>query len=131
MENLSVKEGNTIKDIKILSKLKKEERDSSAIKGIRNIFRQKKKVKAIKYQIRRDIENLFEHKGEENFYKQVRVNNSWSTNSFEYEGKGDRNKTLSVEEYFKKIIPCLNNIMNNLKKSNTWKIHLTITLFLP
>ena len=46
MENLSVKEGNTIKDIKILSKLKKEERDSSAIKGIRNIFRRKKESKS-------------------------------------------------------------------------------------
>ena len=91
----------------------------------------KKKVKTIKCQTRRDIKNLFEHKGEENCYKQVRVNNFWSTNSFEYKSSSDRNITLSVEEYLNKISPCLNNIMNNLKKSESWKIHLTITLFLP
>ena len=37
----------------------------------------------------------------------------------------DRNKTLSVEEYLNKIRPYLKNI-NNLKKSYTWKVQLTI-----
>ena len=45
-------------------------------------------------------------------YKPVRVNNFWSNNYIEYESNGDRNKTLSVEEY--------------LKKSDTWEIQLTI-----
>ena len=45
MENLKVKEGKIIKDIRNLSKLKKEEQNPSAIKGIRNIFRQKKESK--------------------------------------------------------------------------------------
>ena len=33
---------------------------------------------------------------------------------------------LSVEEYLNKIRPCLKNIINILKKSDTWKIQLTI-----
>ena len=37
----------------------------------------------------------------------VRVSNSWSSNYIEYENNGDRNKTLSVEEYLNKIIPYL------------------------
>ena len=44
----------------------------------------------------------------------------------DYESKGDRNKTLSVEEYLNKISPCLKDIINNLKKSGAWKIQLTI-----
>ena len=44
----------------------------------------------------------------------------------DYESNGDRNKTLSVEEYLNKIRPYLKDIINNLKKSDTWKIQLTI-----
>ena len=47
-------------------------------------------------------------------------------NYFEYKSKGDR-KTLSVEEHLSKIKPYLKDIVNNLKKSETWKIQLTIT----
>ena len=46
--------------------------------------------------------------------------------------KGNRNKTLTVEEYLNKIRPYLKDIINNLKKSDTWKIQpKQITIFLP
>ena len=38
----------------------------------------------------------------------------------------DRNKTLPVEECLNKIRPYLKDIINNLKKSDTWKIQLSI-----
>ena len=44
----------------------------------------------------------------------------------EYESNDDRNKTLSVEEYFNKIRPYLKDIINNLKNSDTWRIQLAI-----
>ena len=44
----------------------------------------------------------------------------------EYEIYSDRNKTMSVEEHLNKIRPYLKDIINNLKKSDTWKIQLTI-----
>ena len=56
----------------------------------------------------------------------VRVNNFWSNNYIEYESNGDRNKTLSAEEYLDKIRPYLKDIINKLKKSDTQKIHITI-----
>ena len=34
------------------------------------------------------------------------------------------NKTLSIEEYLDKIKPYLKDIINNLKKIDTWKIQL-------
>ena len=35
-------------------------------------------------------------------------------------------KKLSVKEYLNKIIPYLKGIINNLKKSDAWKVQLTI-----
>ena len=55
----------------------------------------------------------------------ARLSNLWSNNYIYYESNGDRNKTVSVEEYIKKIRPYLNNIIN-LKTSDTWEIQLII-----
>ena len=40
----------------------------------------------------------------------------------------NRNKTPSVEGHFYKIGPYLENIINGLKKSDTWEIQLTIRI---
>ena len=96
-------------------------------KYIKSLFRREKETKAIKDRLLRDITNLFEHVEDVNFYKPVRVNNFWSYNDIEYESNDDRNKTLSVEEYLNKIKLYLKDIINNFKKSETSKIHLTIT----
>ena len=53
----------------------------------------------------RDITNLFEHEEEEGYYKLVGVGNFWNNNYIEYESNGDRNKTLSIEEYLNRIRP--------------------------
>ena len=45
-----------------------------------------------------DIRNIFENV-EKYYYKPGRVGNFWSNNCIEYESNGDRNKTISVEEY--------------------------------
>ena len=62
------------------------------IKDTRNFFRLKKEIKGITCIILRDIQNLFEHEEEENYYKSVRVKNFWSNNSTEYKSIGDINK---------------------------------------
>ena len=69
---------------------------------------------------------LKEHEKEEIFDKPVRVSNFWSNTYIEYESNGDRNKTLSVEEYLNKFRTYLKGVINNLKKSDTWKIQLII-----
>ena len=120
----SLEEEKIIKDIRNLFRLKKE-LNCTAIRDIRNLFRLEKETKAIKDRILRNIMNLFEHEEEENYYKPVRVSNFGGNNYIEYESNGDRNKTLSVEEYLKKISPHLKDTINNLKKSGTWKIQLT------
>ena len=92
-----------------------------------NLFRLKKETKAINDRILENIKNLFKNeKEEENYHKPERVNNFWSNNYIEYESNDDRNETLSVEEYLNRSRPYLKDIINNLKKSDTWKIQLTI-----
>ena len=49
-----------------------------------------------------------------------------SSNYVEHKSNSNRNKTLSVEEFLNKIRPYLKDIINNLKKSDIWKIQLTI-----
>ena len=108
MESLSLEEENTIKDIRNLFRLKKKKKKYTAMKGIRNLFRQENETKAIKYRTLRVIKDYFEHeREEENFYKLVRVSNFSSNDYIEYKSNGDKNKTLSVEEYLNKISPYL------------------------
>ena len=61
-------------------------------------------------------------------YKPLRVSNFWSNNYIEYESNSVKNKTFSVEEHLNKIRPYLKDIMNNFKRSDTWKIQLTIAI---
>ena len=46
----------------------------------------------------------------------------------EYQSNADRNKTQSIEEYLDKVRPYFKCIMNDLKKSDTWKIQFTIAI---
>ena len=120
MKNPRPEEENIIKDIRNLFRLKNEIH-YTAIKCKTRI-----KTKAIKDRILSDIKNLLEHEEEKNYYKLLRVTYSWNNNNLEYESNDDRNKTLSVEEYLNKIRSYLKDIINNLKKSDTWEIQLTI-----
>ena len=61
-------------------------------------------------------------KSEEDYYKPIRVDNSWNNNSIEYESNADGNKTLLIKQLHNKTRLYLKDILNNLKKSDTWKI---------
>ena len=116
-----------IKDIRNLFRLERK-LNYTAIKDIRNPLILNKETKEIKYIILWDIKNLFENEEdeEENYYKPVREKNFWRSNYIEYKSNGDINKRLSVEEYLNKVRPYLKDLINNVKKSDTWKIQLTI-----
>ena len=87
---------------KKLRKLKiKKQSEDNIIKNIRNLFWLKKGNEAIKDKIVRDIKTLFEQ--EEDYYKLVRVAIFWNNNYIEYEGNGNRNKYLSINECLDKI----------------------------
>ena len=72
--------------------------------------------------------SLFRLEEEENYNKPVIIDSFWSNNFIEYESNGDKNKTLSVEEYLNKIRPYLKDFINNFKKSDTWNIQSRIAV---
>ena len=119
----------TIKDKTNLFRLEKKTKKikDKILRDIRNFFRLKKENEVLKDIIFRDIRHLFDHE-EKNYYKPARVSNFWSNNYVEYESKGDRNKTLSVNEYLNRIRTYLKDTINNLKKSDTWKTLLIIAI---
>ena len=94
-------------------------------KKIRNHFRPKKENEAVADKIIRDIKTLSQQK--EDYYKPIRAGNFGSNNYIEYESNGYRNKILSITEYLDVIKPYLKDI-NNLQKSDTCKIQLTIAI---
>ena len=51
-----------------------------------------------------------------------------SNNYIEYGSNNDKNKTLSVKKYLNKIRSYLKDTINDLKKSDTWKIQLMIAI---
>ena len=105
----------------------KTEIDDTIIKDIKNLFRLKKETDANNERVIRDIENLFDHEAED-YYKPVKAGHFWSNNYIECGSDGDRNITLSIEEYLNKIRPYLKYIISDLKKSDTGKIQLTIAI---
>ena len=76
----------------------------------------------------RDIRALLEQQEEKDYFIPINVSNFWNNNYIEYKSSGDRNKNLSVKEYLDKIKPYLGDIIISLKKSDTWKIQLTIAV---
>ena len=146
IESPSFEEETITKDVRNLFRLEKLEKETigTTIKSIRSLFRLEKENKArivtdnwtvfklgkeskpIKDKLLRDIRNLFKHQEEVNYYKPVTVSNFWSNNYIIHKSKGDRNKTLSVQEHLNKVRLYLKDIIYNLKKSDIWKIQLTM-----
>ena len=89
-----------------------------------NLFRLKKDFKGINI-VLRNTKNHFEYEKEDiNCYKPVGVNNFWSIEyNIQYKSNGNRNKTLSVEEYIYKIRPYLKDIINDVTKSDNNSIN--------
>ena len=65
MEGLCLEDGNLIKHIRNIFRLKKEQ-NYTAAKDTRNHCRQEKEIKVIKDRILRNVKNIFERKKKEN-----------------------------------------------------------------
>ena len=95
------------------------------LRDVRIASRLEKENKVIKDIIVRDIRILFENEEVKNCYKPVRVSSFQSSSFIECKSNGNRKRILSVEEYLNKIRTYLKDIINNLKKFDTWKTQLT------
>ena len=78
----------------------------------------------------RDIENLFHADNNEDYYKPILVKSSFNESYKYYESRGDKDKKLSIEQYFDAIKPYLSDLINDHKaiktSSNEWKIQINM-----
>ena len=58
----------------------------------------------------------------------MKTSNAFNNKYIEYESIGDKEKTLTIEEYLDMIRPYLRDIINNHKTQGKWKIQLTIAI---
>ena len=70
-----------------------------------------------KYKGIKDLEHLFEEINED-YYKPVLANSSFKESYEEYESRGDKDKTLSIDQHLNKNIPYLKELINNNKAIN-------------
>ena len=83
-------------------------------------------VRASKDRINRDIRACFEL--DEDYCKPVKVGVFWRNNYIEHKINGYNNKNLSVRGYLDKIKSYLNDIINDLQRSDKEKIKLIIAI---
>ena len=97
-----------IRDIWTFFETKEEKKERKKLEKKKEINN-----RLIKDRIIRDIGTLLEQQ-EEHYYKPKRESNFWNNNYIEYESNGDKNRKLSLDEYFNKIKPYLRNIIIDL-----------------
>ena len=78
--------------------------------------------------ILRDLKPFLFEPDREDCYEPVWINNLSHNNDIEYESNGDKDKTLSTEEYLDEIKPYLSNVINDHKTQGEWKIQLAIAV---
>ena len=80
----------------------------------------KKEIREKKINHRLIRDRIIRDKQEKDYYyKPKRVSNFWNDNYIEYESIGDKNRNLSLDEYFNKIEPYFRNMIIGLQNSDT------------
>ena len=69
---------------------------------------------------------LFESEGD--YYEPVKVYGVFNDKFFNYKSNDDGNNALSMEGYLGKTRPFLPYMINDLRISGVWKIHLTMKI---
>ena len=62
------------------------------------------------------------------YHKPIKIKGAFNNNYIEYETRGDKDKTLSLEDYLNIIRPSLRDVINNHKTRGKWKIQLIIQI---
>ena len=82
----------------------------------------------LEYRGIKDISDLFDLSVSEDYYKPIIVKSVFNNNYMQYESKGDKDKILTIREYFDMIRPYLVDMINDHKTQSEWKIQLTAAI---
>ena len=115
-----------IENSRYLSRSKIKEIEQNLIKLEKKLSKKYHDYDDNKYKGIRDVENLFDQPTEEDYYKPIKIINSFDNknNYIEYESRGDKNKSLSPEEYLDIFKPYLRDIINDHKTPMNLRVYL-------
>ena len=60
---------------------------------------------------------------DEDYCKRIITNSGFNNNYIQYEGKGNKDKIVTTNEYLHMIRPYLSDIINDHKTQGEWRIH--------
>ena len=105
------------------SKIKEIERNITELEE--NISKTKKyyDYDDTEYKAIRDLKDLFDLLIEKDYYKSIITRGAFNNSYFQYESKGNKDKTLTPSEYLNMIRPYLSDITKNYKTHGKWRIH--------
>ena len=75
-----------------------------------------------------EVRNLFDLSIDEDYYKPVNTNDAFNGSYTEYESIENKDKTITIEEYFDLIRLYLSDIIKNHNTQAKWEIHLGNTV---
>ena len=82
----------------------------------------------LEYRGIKDISDLFDLSASEDYYKPIIVKSAFNNNYMQYQSKGDKDKILTIREYFDTIRSYLVDMINDHKTQSEWKIQLTAAI---
>ena len=71
----------------------------------------------------KDVKDLFDLSVDEDYYKPIITKSAFNNNYIQYESRGNKDKSLTVNEYLDIVRPYLRDIINDHKTEGEWRIH--------
>ena len=86
------------------------------------------KLQKYQYNVTYGLDKLLNRLNEKDYYKPTEVKSAFDGSYVLYESKGDKDNSLSIDEYFDIIRPYLRDMIDNHKARGEWKIQLTMRI---
>ena len=111
---------------------KEKEQEGSLTNKQKNVLKNFKKYleKLQKYQdnITHVLDYLLNEVNEEDYYEPKKIKSAFDGSYVLYESRGDKDNMLAIYEYFDKIKPYLNDMIDDYKFKGEWKIQIVMRM---
>ena len=91
---------------------------------IKKLKKDLEKLQKYQYNIIYDLDYLFNELNEEDYDEPTEIKSVFGGSYMLYKTRGDKDATLSIDEYFDIIRPYLRDVIDNHKARGEWKIQL-------
>ena len=87
-----------------------------------------KKLQKYQDNVTYGLDYLFNEFNQKDYYKPTEVKSAFDGSYMLYESRGDKDNKLALYEYFDKIKPYLEDMIDDYKSNGEWKIQITMRI---